>query len=227
MSIRICEWCNSERTAEEMRYEGTSNGMIPKTCRQCRDGNPSLSWCTYHGQPHDRGEFVKHANARNGLDFTCKRVKQLYRDVKHLTCVSCGSSKPSWSFSGSSHKSPTCGSCEEDRPDQIWCLGCNCWLDASRFPKGHRCYTCRISYRHGTTVASILARQGSTKPECACCGETENLNIDHDHACCPGVYGCDRCVRGYLCRACNTAEGLMRTSRRACLLATYMAKHGV
>jgi hypothetical protein len=33
------------------------------------------------------------------------------------------------------------------------------------------------------------------------------LHIDHDHACCPGVRSCGKCVRGVMCAAHNTLVG--------------------
>ena len=31
--------------------------------------------------------------------------------------------------------------------------------------------------------------------------------VDHDHQCCPGKRSCGQCVRGILCRSCNTGLG--------------------
>lgn len=42
---------------------------------------------------------------------------------------------------------------------------------------------------------------------CGICGRTEWLVVDHDHGCCPGTYTCGNCVRGVLCRSCNSALG--------------------
>jgi hypothetical protein len=34
-------------------------------------------------------------------------------------------------------------------------------------------------------------------------GRAKRLAVDHDHACCPELPACGRCVRGLLCRSCN------------------------
>jgi len=50
---------------------------------------------------------------------------------------------------------------------------------------------------------------------CACCGEPlVYMTIDHDHACCPGDRACGACVRGLLCRRCNTLLGMAGDSVR-------------
>lgn len=46
---------------------------------------------------------------------------------------------------------------------------------------------------------------------CAICKQPpkdgERLNVDHDHACCPGEKTCGKCIRGLLCRNCNHGIG--------------------
>lgn len=42
---------------------------------------------------------------------------------------------------------------------------------------------------------------------CGICGSLEDLTVDHDHRCHPGSTPCLECVRGFLCRTCNIAEG--------------------
>jgi hypothetical protein len=49
---------------------------------------------------------------------------------------------------------------------------------------------------------------------CAACDSTENLHIDHDHACCPGKgRTCGNCVRGVLCGHCNHILGKAQDDR--------------
>jgi len=57
---------------------------------------------------------------------------------------------------------------------------------------------------------ALLQAQGGG---CAICGTDKPgnrallLNVDHDHACCPGHKSCGKCVRGLLCARCNVGLG--------------------
>lgn len=53
---------------------------------------------------------------------------------------------------------------------------------------------------------AILSTQGGV---CAVCTQPEpgghgRWHVDHDHGCCPGKRSCGECVRGLLCRVCNS-----------------------
>ncbi|GGO50448.1 hypothetical protein GCM10012287_30190 [Streptomyces daqingensis] len=97
-----------------------------------------------------------------------------------------------------------CATCS----DKLW------RVDAG--PKGRVCPECRNAgrqaRRHKLTrarVNAILRAQDDTCPLCgSVCGDFWEgpswWHIDHDHACCPGPSSCGECVRGLLCRDCNT-----------------------
>lgn len=73
-----------------------------------------------------------------------------------------------------------------------------------------------VKFRHGLTksqIIDILEIQGYSCYFCdmPAVGTKElfyaPLQIDHDHACCPGNSSCGKCVRGLLCASCNTLLG--------------------
>lgn len=87
-------------------------------------------------------------------------------------------------------------------------------------------------------VSHERARKLRDDPRCEACGEVDllvkaresshgslrsMLVVDHDHTCCPGAHSCGRCVRGLICRDCNSAAGLLVDSpNRARALAAYL-----
>jgi len=94
--------------------------------------------------------------------------------------------------------------------DLVHCEGCG-WV--KRTDKGGRpmCSVARRMYK--TSPGSTPRKRDKGKypnrharlrgAECAICGATTRLCTDHDHKCCPGTYGCEKCIRGTLCNSCN------------------------
>lgn len=231
-----CRWCGEWKPITEMRHPDVSKGKAPSTCRQCRDEHPNDHWCDFHNEPHSKSEFQKVKRPIPYLN-TCRQAAVIKasrgRGHNPITCVSCHNLIESWQFRGGKQKAPACRACEERNPGNRWCVDCSEWLPEEVFNRTGvggkfwtvRCRMCKNAHAHGVTVKEILERQGSEVPECAACGDREGrISVDHDHNHCPSASGCSDCVRGYLCHECNTAEGLLRTPRRARLLMLYMER---
>lgn len=68
-------------------------------------------------------------------------------------------------------------------------------------------------YRYGLTSEQFESLKFAQRNACAIChklfGEDRESRpiVDHNHMCCDGNYGCEKCVRGLLCRSCNVLLG--------------------
>lgn len=62
---------------------------------------------------------------------------------------------------------------------------------------------------------------------CGLCGVSgQELDIDHDHACCSGRRACGKCFRSFLCRSCNVGLGLFGDDpERLLAAAEYIERH--
>ena len=78
----------------------------------------------------------------------------------------------------------------------------------------------RLMLMYGITLADFERLLRRQKHRCAICPRKashfvvagrvrRSLNIDHNHACCPGKKSCGKCIRGLLCVRCNRVVGAM------------------
>jgi hypothetical protein len=82
-------------------------------------------------------------------------------------------------------------------------------------------------WRYGLTQEQFGRLLEGQKNACGMChepfAEGSPICVDHDHTCCPGEkMSCGKCVRGLLCRSCNTALG--HIERKSELARVYLAK---
>lgn len=107
------------------------------------------------------------------------------------------------------------------------CKSCQVAYNKSRYDKDPDAFKFkRIKKRYNIEKDEYLEM---TKNGCYVCGSFILLHIDHDHNCCPSNAlqdnTCGNCIRGVLCKNCNTAEGLLMSSPEiARKLAEYMEK---
>lgn len=88
------------------------------------------------------------------------------------------------------------------------CLVANC-ENVAGFTRGLCKWHVNWAGKYKFSVAQTIHILNSEHP-CEICGvalTTKNLNVDHDHECCPGQQTCGECIRGLLCRACNRGIG--------------------
>lgn len=67
--------------------------------------------------------------------------------------------------------------------------------------------------RYGITEGEYISMLRLQNNRCKICGgvnqDGSDLAVDHDHYCCPGNESCGQCIRGLLCRKCNSGIGLL------------------
>lgn len=81
------------------------------------------------------------------------------------------------------------------------------------------CGRCRqFGWRYGLGDEQVLWFMDPENRKCSNrgCQNKTNLHLDHDHSCCGNdafpsrtKVSCGQCVRGWLCRSCNLAEGYL------------------
>lgn len=71
---------------------------------------------------------------------------------------------------------------------------------------------------HGISVVQFLLVLEAQGFSCGLCCEpfknNRSRHIDHDHSCCPGNWGCAKCIRGVVCPGCNTLAGFLENKTR-------------
>lgn len=106
---------------------------------------------------------------------------------------------------------------------QYWCKPCKLnkqyeWMRKN--PHKETEYRIRLNYKMEPEEYAEFIKNG-----CEVCGSMEKLCVDHDHRCCPTTKSCGKCIRGVLCKACNEAEGKLKSDTKIVKsLLTYMEK---
>lgn len=70
-------------------------------------------------------------------------------------------------------------------------------------------------YRFGLTPDDLTQMRSHQGGRCAICANElldGKICVDHDHDCCAENKSCGTCIRGLLCKTCNTALGLFDDS---------------
>lgn len=71
--------------------------------------------------------------------------------------------------------------------------------------------------RHHLTEQQYKDLLDKFEGKCHICKINNANSIDHDHSCCDKNRSCGKCVRGVLCRGCNTAIGSLKENKEIIL----------
>lgn len=117
-----------------------------------------------------------------------------------------------------------------------WCNRCNAATEKQRRRNRNPLEKSRLDFKKNLqgwdlTVeefAWMLHRAGfrCENPGCRKLLNLDNRDwaIDHDHSCCSGGRGCSNCIRGLLCRGCNSALGhIGENEKRIVGLSSYLS----
>lgn len=112
----------------------------------------------------------------------------------------------------------------KEKDGLVHCRKCDQYLNKSKF-WGQLTYCKECSNlighssnlkKYGLTPDDYIDLERAQNGLCAICKQPESkkrrLSVDHDHACCPGVNSCGKCIRGLLCSGCNTFLGNAKDS---------------
>jgi hypothetical protein len=148
-------------------------------------------------------EFLAYNGHQRNCSPECKRQRQYALRLARLEaggprkCSRCQQTKPADAFT---FKAFRCKECQAEAAREHREAN----PDYNRIKK--------LSY-HGLTPETFDALLVSQGGGCAICHRSEpaghgKWHVDHDHRCCPGAYGCAKCVRGLLCHYCNLMIGM-------------------
>lgn len=186
--------CRRCRNAKAQERNATRSGICHMTgCgnyrlryrRWCQDHAPQCAspGCTNARRMASGARYCEdHASMVNGVLVDAPRLVM-------TACAVCGDSCKSRIGTAT----PLCPEHQSRRPDvKNWVKHGATGAMMAGWLADPRCWICRRSLS--------LRWSGSV---------SDSVHVDHDHHCCPGEYGCERCIRGLTHARCNTALGAL------------------
>ena len=149
-------------------------------------------------------------------------MNDILKDMEYMICTKCSQEKPLDEFTkdkrcknGRSHVCKVCTSkamrvWQKEHPDRI-----------------SRGDLDKVWYRHGISAETLSELFAKYDGKCWICLDSKAEVVDHDHNCCSGNRTCGKCIRGVLCKSCNTGVGMFYDSPDKLMRAvSYLTKEG-
>lgn len=213
-----CDTCTVKYAQESKKRSKHVAGDLDCECKTCecrRNAELGLKRCPSCEELVPFEEYSKNIAETNGLGTYCLRCLGRYMGDRKAHEPECDC-KTCWAKRNAELGLRRCPRCTEVKPfDEFY-----------RSPKGRfapYCIPCNIEFEdetrlqrrarnHGTTKEILLQMYEEQDFSCGSCHEVhiiDELEIDHDHACCPKPKSCGKCIRKLLCVKCNRALGLI------------------
>lgn len=211
-----------------------------KKCSKCQTFKNLTDFHKQSSSPDGRGGYCKscaseynRARREHGQSTGGKPRSNFNHGDTTKLCPRCQTTKPITGFRKSkrqpSGRSSYCKECSRQYDNERYypnrvksefksstqqeCVSCHIIQPKAAFHRGRRsCRICVTAKQYSLTrqqYDDLLLQQNN---QCAICGSTAKLYIDHDHSCCTGAKSCGRCIRGMLCHQCNLGLGALKDS---------------
>jgi hypothetical protein len=211
-------------SAKTCRREGCGN-LIPESARSDKE------YCSHACQKNAKWHEDKAAGITRTACIRCggpkdggqgRRYCETCINAATWACKTCGETKPIASFNRSSTGTliAKCKDCRRTHDRARWQEEGPVRLEREKeryqrrkaenpeaLAATRRAQSLRAKF--GITLEQFDLLREAQGDACAMCSEQfkETPQVDHDHACCPSLKTCGKCIRGLLCRRCNGALG--------------------
>lgn len=187
--LKYCPKCDSWVPFEDFTKNSSTSNGFGGYCKGCAAANEAeIRKTAVDAWDHEMGCTCNVCTARASVDPDSKQ------------CTNCDALKPREGFFADPAAIDGLRS---------WCIEC-CAAYQKREGRWH--YRKREYNLDRERFWEMYNAQGGCCPTCREAVAEPDINVDHDHRCCPGRTSCGKCIRGLLCRNCNVALGQIKDS---------------